>query len=261
MAWGRVWPPRDLLTSAGDRSHLALAPKIEGIENVSFNDFTFGVDTTGLIEANNTFQGSDNFSQGHRARTPSRRAAEFHFDQVNIKSRCHFNGAFSFHGSGNRLGLCRLSSGRSQQLSQGIRWLFTFATATPGSIAQDSWRVTPRVTLNYGLRWDMLPPWREKYNQLQTLVLGEQSRVYPGAPQGLVFPGDPGVPSTLAPTRYGNFAPRVGVAYSPGGSRLVCWKIFGGPGSSSVARWISAFLHRVRGTFRRHHERQSALRL
>ena len=73
----------------------------------------------------------------------------------------------------------------------------------------------PDLTLNYGLRWDMLPPWREKYNQLQTLVLGEQSRVYPGAPQGLVFPGDPGIPSTLAPTRYTDFAPRIGAAYSP----------------------------------------------
>ena len=99
----------------------------------------------------------------------------------------------------------------------------------------------PNLTLNYGLRWDMLPPWREKYNQLQTLVLGEQSRVYPGAPQGLVFPGDPGIPSTLAPTRYTDFAPRIGVAYSPEFGTGWLGKILGGPGSSSMRAGFGIF--------------------
>ena len=89
----------------------------------------------------------------------------------------------------------------------------------------------------------MLPPWREKYNQLQTLVLGEQSRVYPGAPRGLVFPGDPGIPSTLAPTRYTNFAPRLGAAYSPEFSTGWLNRILGvkaraafEPGTASITR-------------------------
>ena len=64
-------------------------------------------------------------------------------------------------------------------------------------------------------------PWREKYNQLQTLALGEQSVVYPGAPTGLVFPGDPGIPGTLAPTHYRNLAPRIGLAWSPGAKTSV----------------------------------------
>ncbi len=45
---------------------------------------------------------------------------------------------------------------------------------------------------------------------------GQQSLVYPGAPRGLVFPGDPGIPDTLAPAAHNNFAPRVGLAFSPG---------------------------------------------
>ena len=52
----------------------------------------------------------------------------------------------------------------------------------------------PSLVLNYGVRWDVLPPWSEKYNQLQTFVLGQQSVVYPGAPTGIVFPGDAGIP-------------------------------------------------------------------
>ena len=51
---------------AGSPGIVPLAPGIEGIENISFNDFTFGVDTTGLTQANNTFQWSDNFLASHR---------------------------------------------------------------------------------------------------------------------------------------------------------------------------------------------------
>src|SRR6202041_973261 len=50
---------------------------------------------------------------------------------------------------------------------------------------------------HYGLRYDVSAPWKEKYNQIQTLIPGEQSVVFPGSPTGWVFPGDPGVPSTL----------------------------------------------------------------
>src|SRR3954469_18459566 len=57
--------------------------------------------------------------------------------------------------------------------------------------------------------------WYEKDNQIQTIVPGQQSTVYPGAPLGLVFPGDTGISRGLSPTRFGNLSPRLGVAYSP----------------------------------------------
>ena len=92
----------------------------------------------------------------------------------------------------------------------------TFATNTSAPSRRIAGRLRPNLVFNYGVRWDVLPPWREKYNQLQTFVLGQQSKVYPGAPAGIVFPGDPGIPSTLAPTKWTNFSPRLGFTYSPG---------------------------------------------
>lgn len=52
-------------------------------------------------------------------------------------------------------------------------------------------------------------------NQLLTLNPDEQSVVFPNAPKGILFPGDPGVPRTLSPTRYTNFAPRLAGSWAP----------------------------------------------
>jgi hypothetical protein len=103
-----------------------------------------------------------------------------------------------------------------------------------GLYAQDSWRVKSNLTFNYGLRYDVSAPWHEKFNQIQTLIPGEQSVVFPGSPVGWVFPGDPGVPSSLAPTRWNNFAPRLGLAYSFGDHDGLLGSIVGKPGSTSI---------------------------
>ena len=77
-------------------------------------------------------------------------------------------------------------------------------------------------------------PWDEKFNQLQTLVKGEQSQVFPGAPQGLVFPGDPGVPDSLAPPR-NNFSPRAGIAYRLALRAAAFWRsLLARPGATSI---------------------------
>jgi hypothetical protein len=83
-----------------------------------------------------------------------------------------------------------------------------------GSYFLDSWRASPHLTLNYGLRWDITPPWYEQRNELGTITPGEQSVVLPGAPKVWVVPGDPGVPSSMGWTRYHDFAPRIGLAWA-----------------------------------------------
>ena len=50
-------------------------------------------------------------------------------------------------------------------------------------------------------------PWYDTQGKIQTWVKGEQSTVFPNSPTGLVYPGNPGIPKTLAPTRYKNFGP------------------------------------------------------
>src|SRR5581483_7835907 len=85
-----------------------------------------------------------------------------------------------------------------------------------GAYIQDTYKVRPNITLNLGLRWEVSMPWYDTQGKIETIVPGLQSTQFPTAPPSWVVPGDPGIPSTLAPTRYNNFAPRIGIAYSPG---------------------------------------------
>ena len=228
------------LASQGFVGIVPLAPGIEGIENVSFNDFTFGVDTTGLTQVNNTFQWVDNYSRTIGKHT-IKVGGEFHLDQIDTNPDPVFNGAFVFQGTETGADFADFLLGIASSYNQADSQRFYNRNKYIGLFAQDSWRIRPNLTVNYGLRWDVISPWSEKYNQLQTLVLGEQTRVYPGAPAGLVFPGDRGVPRTLAPTKYNSFAPRIGVAYSPDRHNGWLAKIFGGPGKTSIRAGYGLF--------------------
>ena len=84
--------------------------------------------------------------------------------------------------------------------------------------AQDTFKINPRVTLNYGLRYELPFPYTENRNRQNLFVPGAQSKVFPSAPAGLLYPGDPGVPAGLIPTDKKAFAPRVGLAWDPTGS-------------------------------------------
>ncbi len=231
---------------AGTLGIVPLDPKIEGIENVSFSNYTFGVDTTGETQVNNTYQWTDNFSRvlgKHSLKV----GGGLHLDQVNVNPDAVFNGSFQFEGTETGSDFADFLLGVASYYRQGDSKSFYLRNKYVGLFGQDSWQVKPNLTLSYGLRWDLLPPWHEKYNQVQTLVLGEQSVVYPGAPEGLVFPGDRGIPRTLAPAKYTNFAPRIGLAYSPKFQSGLLEKIFGSSGTSSVRAGYGAFYTAIEG--------------
>jgi len=83
--------------------------------------------------------------------------------------------------------------------------------------AQDDWRVHPRVTLNLGLRYDVQFPLTDPDDRKLAFVPGQQSQVSPTSPEGLLFPGDPGIPRGIASTDWNNIAPRIGIAWDPKG--------------------------------------------
>ncbi len=217
----------------GTPSIVALDPKGESVENLNFNGYSIGAAANQLIQANNTYQASETFSKVVGSHT-MKMGAEFHVDQVNAHPIAQFNGNFVFSGTETGVDFADFLIGVPSQYNQSQLNPFYARNKYVGLFAQDSWHARPGLTLNYGLRWDRIAPWTEKYNQISTFVAGAQSEVFPGAPAGILYPGDPGVPRTLAPVDNLGFAPRVGVAWSPQVKGGALEKVLGSPGTTSI---------------------------
>ena len=214
-------------------------PGVEGVPEIDFNSFIIGVPSRPNQLIDNIYQVVDNFSKAigtHNIKF----GGQFHFNQLeenlsNVANGNYFFGsAFSGQPSETGSDFVDFLLGAPASYVQGQSYPSYGRSFYMGLYGQDSWRVGPNLTLNFGLRYDVSSPWWEKYNEIQTLIPGEQSVVFPGSPKGWVFPGDPGVPRTLAPTRWNNFAPRFGLAYAMGDHDGLLGKLFGKAGASSI---------------------------
>lgn len=225
-----------------------LAPSIEGIENVALENMgiTIGTDITNAIQRQNTFHFVDDLSRVIGTHT-MKFGAEFHFDQVDEIPNATFNGSFQFNGSETGSDYADFLIGVASVYVQSDQGSYYPRNKYAGFFAQDSWRVKPSLTLNYGLRWDIISPWYEKYNQVETFVPGRQSVVFPGAPTGYLVPGDPGVPRTLSPIDYKNLAPRVGVVYAPSFQNGILKRIVGNSGNTSIRAGFGMFYTAIPG--------------
>ena len=206
------------------------------VPQITFNSFVIGVPALNTFQPDNTYMASDSFSKVVGRHT-LKFGGEFRYLQVNERNLANVNGGFAFNGSVTGVDFADYLLGAPQPsagYTQAALQLLDSRTRYGGAYAQDSWKVKPNLTLNLGLRWEVSMPWYDTQGKIQTFIPGEQSVVFPNSPTGLVFPGDPGVPKTLAPTKYNNFGPRVGLAYSPDFSDGVLGKIFGGPGKTSI---------------------------
>jgi hypothetical protein len=233
------------VTGPGTPGIVALAPSIEGIENITFNSYTIGTPITNLTQANNTYAVNDNFSKVIGAHT-IKAGGQLSIEQVNVNPNPTFNGAFTFYGSETGSDFADFLIGVASQYTQADSQTYYGRHKYGAAFVQDSWRARPNLTFNIGVRWDLMQYWSEKYNQIPTFVLGQQSKVYPTAPTGLVYPTDAGIPNTLVPQ--GNkFAPRLGMAYSPAKADGLIGKIFGGPGKTSIRAGYGMFYSVIQG--------------
>jgi len=208
-------------------------PALEGVPSFVFNNYSFGLPQDALRQFNNTYQIIDNFTKIVGTHT-LQFGADFHYDQINERNYDDANGAYTFDGSETGLDFADYLIGAPVNFTQASQQLLDSRDKYFGAYAQDSWRATPNLTINYGLRYEIMTPWYDTQNKLETVIPGEQSQTFPTAPVGLVVPGDPGVPRTLAPIQYHNFAPRIGFAYSPDNTEGFLGKLVGGPGKTSI---------------------------
>jgi hypothetical protein len=203
----------------------------------------------------NDFQGSYSVAMT-RGRHNLKFGADITREQINALFGIATNGFFVFAPFPASDSFASFLLGQSVQFFQGggqfDRGLRKWVTA---GYAQDEFRITPRLTLNLGLRYEVNTPYTDIRNRMNAWEPGKQSVVYPQAPEGLLFPGDPGVPAGIAPVDYHEFMPRVGLAWDPfGGNNPIVragYGIFydgftngtGGPlqGAISALPWTQAY--------------------
>lgn len=222
------------------------APQFEGVENVAFEKFAIGVTTTGVNQVNNTFHVSDNLSKVIRGGHTVRIGGEVQYAQVDIDPNAQFNGTFSFQGTETGSDFADFLLGIPSGYIQAAGTPFFIRNKYVGLFGQDSWRARKDLTINYGVRYDFMEPWYEKFNQFQTFIPGARSAVYPTGPEGFLYPGDAGIPRTLSDARH-KFSPRVGVAYVPSfRNRALGW-LFGRDGQSSIRASAGLFYTAIPG--------------
>jgi hypothetical protein len=235
------------VTGSGTLGIVPLASQSQGVENLIFNNFTIGSDPDRFYQINNDFEVTDNFSKvlgNHIVNF----GGQFDAYQINTYPYADLNGSFNFYGSETGADFADFLLGAPSQYTQNDLRPFYGRNRYAGLFVEDSWRVASTLTLNLGLRWDRNEPWYEKYNNNITFMPGEQSVVFPTAPAGIVYPGDPGISRTLAPPGNRDFAPRIGLAWSPNaGSDSIWGKILGGPGKTSIRAGYGIYYAAIQG--------------
>lgn len=194
----------------------ASAPKME-IASTLFVGFS---DNGPQPRVDDTHQVTDNLSwiQG-------RHTLKFGFDFRHARIFNPFsnalNGVFTFDGAGTYTtgsGYVDFLLGLPDSYSQGSGSTLDARNDLWYFYGQDEFKVTPSLKLTYGLSWTLDRNWINKFNQGVSIIAfrpGCESALYPTAPVGICFTGDPGIPRGGLPVRKKNFNPRFGFAWTP----------------------------------------------
>jgi len=132
------------------------------------------------------------------------------------------------------LGMANFMMGIVSQNRQANPNPLNLAQSFVGLYAQDTWKVTNKLTLNYGINWDpffgMAFQQGDVYNfSLAKFYAGTKSTAVAGAPAGFTFPGDPGFAGKSGiNSQLGHFDPRIGLAYDPFGDGKTVLRLGGG---------------------------------
>ena len=180
--------------------------------NTQSNGKTY-VDVLGLNDDVNWVRGAHQFAFGVSAQ----------YAQMNYFSNSYDRGQLTVSGQITGLGLADFLSGNLATYVQGPPNGQQGSETYVGLYGQDTWKITPRLTLNLGVRWEPYLPLHRRDGQvahfdLASFLNGTRTSQFTNAPPGLFFPGDTGFPgNTGVNSTWTNFSPRVGIAWDPKG--------------------------------------------
>ncbi len=130
---------------------------------------------------------------------------------------------FTFNGAASGAGMADFVAGQLGSYTQGVPNTLFVHKWYLGLYGQDTWKISPRLTANIGLRWEPFLPQQVNNGAVYTfsfarLAAGTKSSVFTNAPAGLLYAGDPGFAGNAGVNnRYDQFAPRLGLSFDPKG--------------------------------------------
>jgi hypothetical protein len=148
---------------------------------------------------------------------------EYYRNRVNELQNWQSGGNIQFSGSATGNAAADFLLGKFNSYRQVTGLTSRLRQNLPALFVQDDVRLTRRVTINAGLRWEPYNGYVSEDRQMILFAPGRQSTVFPKAPAGLLYPGDEGIPSGVLESRWNNIAPRLGIA----------WDVFG-DGKTSI---------------------------
>ncbi|HWB83033.1 MAG TPA: carboxypeptidase-like regulatory domain-containing protein [Bryobacteraceae bacterium] len=169
----------------------------------------------------NTYQISDDVDliRGRHHIIFGGEAMDMRMEEVNISVA---NGEWTFNGSLTNDALADYMIGRASLLTQGNTFQIGLHEKYAGLYVQDDIRVAKGLDVHVGVRWEPSLPEHDEFARgshfsMAAFLAGQHSTVYPNAPAGLLFYGDPDIPKSYANGNWIGFAPRVGIAWDPDG--------------------------------------------
>ena len=185
--------------------------------------------TTGIFWTN-SYQVTDDVTMV-RGRHQLGFGANFAYWKSSQTSHARSGGSWMFNGQTTGRGLADLLVGAVGSVEHGVPNLLIMDMNYAGLYAQDAWRMSDRVTVNLGVRWEpflgqqMLYGGATNFNH-DNFINNVKSKVFLNAPAGLLYPGDEGFPDGASgyKQRWLDFSPRVGLAWDVRGDGRLAFR-------------------------------------
>ena len=166
--------------------------------------------------------------------------------KVDVNNLFQQPGLFTFNANVTNNAVASFLLGYVQNFAQASGQFLDLRGKFFGFYAQDSWKLTRNLTLDYGLRYEPFIPWHEVQGRMGSFfpnlfASNTHSTVYPLAPAGLQFAGDAGFNRNGIPNIYSHFMPRVGFAWDIFGTGKTSLR--GGAGDFYDSRLSSVFFN------------------
>ena len=229
--------------SVGDLGVNIFQPAFKQINQIAVtNFFTIGDNPQGTFaRANYTLADDLHVQRGNHSLSFG-----FHGEQskVDVNSLFQQPGLFTFNSTITNSSIASFLTGYVQNFAQASGQFLDLRGKFFGFYGQDSWKLSRRFTLNYGLRYEPFKPWHEKEGRMGSFfpalnAAGTHSTLFPNAPAGLLFAGDPGFNPNGVADNYTHFMPRVGFAWDVFGTGKT--SVHGGAGDFYDSRMSSVF--------------------